>query len=940
VAGQIEILTTAATQGVDAIMISNNAGDQLAPAAQAARDAGMTVVTWDSPIPSAEGEQVFIAQVDFDETGTVMADMALSILGDDGGQFAVLSASPDAANQNAWIAALEDVLEADDTYASLELVDIVYGNDQSEESYNQALALVDQYPDLELIMAPTTVGIAAAAKAMQDEGLCDTVKVSGLGLPAEMVSYTLNGCAPEFALWSFVDLGYLSFYTTYRLATGEIEAVEGATFDAGRLGSYTIEKDPTRDEGLRVLMGPFTVYDASNVEAAAGGAMAAEEPAAEGEAMEAVVPEAGQEANLVLMPKFLGILVFDQANEGAQEAHAELGNPGDLQFLGPTPENSVAGQIEILTTATTQGMDGIMISNNAGDQLAPAAQAARDAGMTVVTWDSPIPSAEGEQVFIAQVDFDETGTVMADMALSILGDDGGQFAVLSASPDAANQNAWIAALQEVLEADDTYASLELVDIVYGNDQSEESYNQALALVDQYPDLELIMAPTTVGIAAAAKAMQDEGLCDTVKVSGLGLPAEMVSYTLNDCAPEFALWSFVDLGYLSYYTTYLLATGQMEAEEGVSFEAGRMGSYTIEKDPTRDEGLRVLMGPFTVYDASNVEAAAGGGEEAMEAVVPEAGLEANMVLMPKFLGILVFDQANAGAEEAHAELDNPGELEFLGPTPENSVAGQIEILTTATTQGMDAIMISNNAGDQLAPAAQAARDAGMTVVTWDSPIPSAEGEQVFIAQVDFDETGTVMADMARDILGDDGGQFAILSASPDAANQNAWIAALEEVLQEPEYANLELVDTVYGNDQSEESYNQALALVDQYPDMELIMAPTTVGIAAAAKAMQDEGLCDTVKVSGLGLPAEMVSYTLDGCAPEFALWSFVDLGYLTYYTSYLLATGQIEAEEGVSFEAGRMGTYTIEKDPTREEGLRVLMGPFTVYDETNVEAAAQ
>jgi rhamnose transport system substrate-binding protein len=250
-----------------------------------------------------------------------------------------------------------------------------------------------------------------------------------------------------------------------------------------------------------------------------------------------------------------------------------------------------------------------MISNNAGDQIAPAAQAALDAGVTVVTWDSPIPSAEGEQVFIAQVDFDETGKVMADMALSLLGDDGGKFAILSASPDAANQNAWIASMEEVLASDSTYASLELLDIVYGNDESEESYNQALALVDQYPDIELIMAPTTVGIASAAKAMQDEGLCDQVKVSGLGLPAEMVSFTLNGCAPEFALWSFVDLGYLSYYTSYLLATGQMEAAEGVTFEAGRMGTYTIEKDPTRDAGLRVLMGPFTVYTAENVEAAA-------------------------------------------------------------------------------------------------------------------------------------------------------------------------------------------------------------------------------------------------------------------------------------------------------------------------------------------
>ncbi len=332
-------------------------------------------------------------------------------------------------------------------------------------------------------------------------------------------------------------------------------------------------------------------------------------PAAEEAAPAASEGAMEEGVDMVLLPKFLGILVFDQAHQGAQEAHEEIGNPGKLEFLGPTPENSVQGQIEIVTTAATQGMDAIMISNNAGDQIVPAAKAAKEAGMTVVTWDSPIPSAEGEDLFVAQVDFDETGKVMADMALDILGEDGGKLAILSASPDAANQNAWNAAFQDVLENDPKYANLELVDLVYGNDQSEDSYNQALALVDKYPDLELIMAPTTVGIAAAAKAMQDEGLCDKVKVSGLGLPAEMVSYTLNGCAPEFALWSFKDLGYLTYYVTYLLATGQIEAKEGQTFEAGRMGSYTIEKDPTRDAGLRVLMGPFTVYTAENVEEAA-------------------------------------------------------------------------------------------------------------------------------------------------------------------------------------------------------------------------------------------------------------------------------------------------------------------------------------------
>jgi len=317
----------------------------------------------------------------------------------------------------------------------------------------------------------------------------------------------------------------------------------------------------------------------------------------------------GKDVKMVLLPKFLGILPFDQAHQGALEAEKELKNGSALQFLGPTPENSVAGQIEIVTNAATQGVGAIMISNNSGDQIVPSAKTAHDKGIKVVTWDSPIPSGEAEDLFVAQVDFAETGKVMADMALKILGDNGGKFAILSASPDAANQNSWIKAFHDVLKSDPKYAKLQEVDLVYGNDQSEASYNQAVALVDKHPDMQLIMAPTSVGIVAAAKAMQDEKLCDKVKVSGLGVPSEMVAYTMNGCAPDFALWSFVDLGYLAYYTAYGLATGAFEAKEGVSFKAGRLGDYKIAKDPTRSKGLRIVMGPFSIYDKSNVQAAA-------------------------------------------------------------------------------------------------------------------------------------------------------------------------------------------------------------------------------------------------------------------------------------------------------------------------------------------
>ena len=375
-------------------------------------------------------------------------------------------------------------------------------------------------------------------------------------------------------------------------------------------------------------------------------------------------------------------------------------------------------------------------------------------------------------------------------------------------------------------------------------------------------------------------------------------------------------------------TSAAASVASEAESAVSSAESQAESVASEVESEAESVASEATSEASEATSEAESSAAAGGEF-------EKGMEFKSILLPKFTGIAVFDQANEGAKEAAAEL-GATEAEFLGPTADNSVAGQIEIVTNAATQGVNALMISNNAGDQIDPSIKQLHDSGAAVVSWDSPIPSGNGEDLFVAQVDFDETGAVMADMALEILGEEGGEFAILSASADAANQNAWIKSLEETLKDPKYASLKLVDTVYGNDESEKSYDEALALVDKHPDLKLIMAPTTVGIAAAGKAMTDEGLCDKVKVSGLGLPAEMKEYTLSGCAPQFALWSFVDLGYVTYYAAYGIGTGQLTPEEGATFTAGRMGEYTIEKDPTRDNGLRIVMGPFTVYDESNVE----
>src|SRR5438128_1657596 len=116
-------------------------------------------------------------------------------------------------------------------------------------------------------------------------------------------------------------------------------------------------------------------------------------------------PQPGQAVKMALVPKFLGILPFDLAHRGAEEAATELKNPVPLLYLGPTSGSNCSEQIGIITNLTTQGTNAIMLSNNCGDQTAPAAKAAQAKGITMVTWDSQIPSAEGEDVFVAQVDF-------------------------------------------------------------------------------------------------------------------------------------------------------------------------------------------------------------------------------------------------------------------------------------------------------------------------------------------------------------------------------------------------------------------------------------------------------------------------------------------------------------------------------------------------------
>ncbi len=179
----------------------------------------------------------------------------------------------------------------------------------------------------------------------------------------------------------------------------------------------------------------------------------------------------------------------------------------------------------------------------------------------------------------------------------------------------------------------------------------------------------------------------------------------------------------------------------------------------------------------------------------------------IALVVKALGNGFFDAANKGAQEAAKELGDV-EVIYTGPTAATA-EGQIEILNALIAQNVNAIAVSANDPDALVPVLKKAMERGITVISWDSGV-AAEGRQMHLNPSDTGLIGETIIKLAADYL-PEGGEVAILSASSTATNQNAWIEAAKKILPE-KFPKINLVATVYGDDDSVKSTNEAKGLI--------------------------------------------------------------------------------------------------------------------------------
>ena len=306
----------------------------------------------------------------------------------------------------------------------------------------------------------------------------------------------------------------------------------------------------------------------------------------------------------------------------------------------------------------------------------------------------------------------------------------------------------------------------------------------------------------------------------------------------------------------------------------------------------------------------------------------------MVYIPKNTGNPYFAEVEKGFREAATELN--AEFVLLAPATADATS-QIPTIKEQIQRGVDIIAISPNSPDALNAVLDQAKAKGITVITVDADLVGNESHRdAAVLPADFNEIGPAQVELLGK-LNNYEGDFAILSATTDAPNQNAWIAGMNKALGDPKYSKMKLVDTVYGDDDPQKSTAETEGLLTKYPNLRGIIAPTSVGLAAAAQVVERTGVFPGgpkavgkgLQLTGLSTPMALKKAVDTGAVTSFQLWSPYNEGYIAAFLGSQIHKKELRPLATATFKAGKLGEMKF------TDKLEVIAGPLVTFDKANI-----
>jgi rhamnose transport system substrate-binding protein len=150
------------------------------------------------------------------------------------------------------------------------MLDIKYGNDDPQDSVTQANAFISE-DAIDVIVAPTTVGMFAAGQQLQNNTDSD-IKLTGLGLPSEMANFMPTSSANEFEavcpymmLWNVIDLGAVAGAAAVSAVEGTYDGTVGSSFTYNDI-EYTAIEDPDSEGSVIVVGDPYVFFQGNMAE--------------------------------------------------------------------------------------------------------------------------------------------------------------------------------------------------------------------------------------------------------------------------------------------------------------------------------------------------------------------------------------------------------------------------------------------------------------------------------------------------------------------------------------------------------------------------------------------------------------------------------------------------------------------------------------------------
>jgi len=296
-------------------------------------------------------------------------------------------------------------------------------------------------------------------------------------------------------------------------------------------------------------------------------------------------------------------------------------------------------------------------------------------------------------------------------------------------------------------------------------------------------------------------------------------------------------------------------------------------------------------------------------------------------IPKNLGNPYFDAIVKGFNTAAKGLNMT--VKVVAPA-QAGATDQIPFIEAAIQQKVDAIAISPNDASALCPTLKRAMKAGIIVLAVNGDVDVA-CRQASITPVDFSLLGKYLVDQTASVIGGKG-DWAFLSATSTAPDQNGWLVAAGKYIAGGGQPGLKLVDTVYGDDAPEKSATEAQALLAKYPNHKAINAPTTVGIAAAARVLSTSPLKGKVQVTGLGTPDQMRQYVKDGTVKAFSLWDPGLEGEIAANLIVSIKAKNVKPKAGlqITYKGVGPGSWKLGKD------AQIIAGPPQEFNAKNID----